>query len=51
MKKPTPKGKPMTVPSRGAGKGGGGQPMAPLPTPGGPGIPVGTGKPGKGRPF
>ena len=49
-KKPVPtKGKPVV--SRTAGKGGGGQPVGPLPTPGGPGIPVPRGAPSKPRPF
>ena len=38
-------------PARTAGKGGGGQPVGPLPTPGGPGIPVPRGAPSKPRPF
>ena len=53
MAKTPPKGNARPRPTLpfGAGKGGGGQPMAPLPTAGGPPIPVKGGKPGKGKPF
>jgi hypothetical protein len=48
--KPPPK-KSFPAPSRTAGKGGGGQPVRPSPTPGGPPIPVTPGQPSKPRPF